>query len=65
MSNFILNGKEFTNVKFGKALLNVDSLGNPTNASNPDSLGNMLYTEPYIKLSNSLPLSCPDRWITA
>lgn len=62
MSGVILNGQEFTNVGFGKPLWSVDALGNPTKNRNPEVLGNKLYTEPYMRLSNALPLSCPDKW---
>lgn len=65
MSDYIIvNSKKLTNVRDGKPLLHVNSLGNPSVKSYPNSLlPKKLYTEKYMRISNALPFSCPDKWV--
>lgn len=55
---------KLTGVDPKQAMLYTDSLGNPDVKTTPQNLlPNKLYTEKYFRFSNTLPLSCPDKWV--
>ena len=60
----VYNGMKLTGVDPKQGKLYVDALGNPDVKTTPQSLlPNKLYTEKYFRFSNSLPFSCPDKWV--
>ena len=63
MTDIRINNKEFKNINLNKSILSVDSNGSYSNYNFPQNvMPSTIYENKYNRLSNALPLTCPDKY---